>query len=65
MLIEDIINTVLRMCRYYRGCGRFINNPGCWKAKVEAAVKDRINICLQADYAGVGRHMAMAPVGWA
>lgn len=36
-----------------------------WKAKVEAAVKDRINVRLQADYTGVGRHMAMGPAGWA
>ncbi|KAL2828328.1 ribonuclease H-like domain-containing protein [Aspergillus pseudoustus] len=36
-----------------------------WKEKIEAATLDRINVCFQAGYNGVGRHMAQAPSGWA
>lgn len=36
-----------------------------WKEKIEVATCDRINVCFQAMYTGVGRHMAQSPLGMA
>jgi exonuclease 3'-5' domain-containing protein 1 len=36
-----------------------------WRGRIEVATRDRINVCFQAGYTGVGRHMAFAPSGWA
>ncbi|KAL2830835.1 ribonuclease H-like domain-containing protein [Aspergillus cavernicola] len=36
-----------------------------WKEKIEVATRDRINVCFQAVYTGVGRHMAQSPSGFA
>ncbi|KAL4871476.1 hypothetical protein BDV12DRAFT_194241 [Aspergillus spectabilis] len=36
-----------------------------WKEKIEVATRDRINVCFQAGYTGVGRHMAQSPSGLA
>ncbi|KAL4908713.1 hypothetical protein BDW74DRAFT_173945 [Aspergillus multicolor] len=36
-----------------------------WKERVKSATKERIDVCFQAGYTGVGRHMALAPAGWA
>ncbi|KAL2812004.1 ribonuclease H-like domain-containing protein [Aspergillus granulosus] len=36
-----------------------------WKEKIEVATQDRINVCFQASYTGVGRDMARSPPGWA
>jgi exonuclease 3'-5' domain-containing protein 1 len=33
-----------------------------WKEKIEVATRDRINVCFQAMYTGVGRHMAKSPL---
>lgn len=35
------------------------------KEKIEVATRDRINVCFQAGYTGVGRHMAQSPSGFA
>jgi exonuclease 3'-5' domain-containing protein 1 len=32
-----------------------------WREKIEVATRDRINVCFQAMYTGVGRHMAKSP----
>ncbi|KAJ0419683.1 ribonuclease H-like domain-containing protein [Aspergillus carlsbadensis] len=36
-----------------------------WRDRIEVATRDRIDVCFQAGYTGVGRHMALAPSGWA
>ncbi|KAF9884467.1 hypothetical protein FE257_001728 [Aspergillus nanangensis] len=36
-----------------------------WREKVEVAVRERIDVCLQAGYTGKGSHKALAPAGWA
>ncbi|KAL4883380.1 ribonuclease H-like domain-containing protein [Aspergillus karnatakaensis] len=36
-----------------------------WKEKIEVAIRDRIDVCFQVGYTGVGRDMAKAPKGWA
>ncbi|KAL3449168.1 ribonuclease H-like domain-containing protein [Aspergillus insuetus] len=36
-----------------------------WMERIEVATRDRINVCFQAGYTGFGRHMALAPSGWA
>ncbi|KAL3475113.1 ribonuclease H-like domain-containing protein [Aspergillus californicus] len=36
-----------------------------WKEKIKVATRERINVCFQAGYTGVGRHMAQSPSGWA
>lgn len=36
-----------------------------WKEKIEVATRDRINVCFQTVYTGVGRHMAQSPAGMA
>ncbi|PLB33886.1 ribonuclease H-like domain-containing protein [Aspergillus candidus] len=35
------------------------------REKIEVATRDRINVCFQAGYTGVGRHMAQSPSGFA
>ncbi|KAL5337969.1 ribonuclease H-like domain-containing protein [Aspergillus crustosus] len=36
-----------------------------WKEKIDVATRDRINVCFQPGYTGVGKHMAQAPWGFA
>jgi len=36
-----------------------------WREKVEKAVKERVTLSQGQDYNGHGRHMALAPAGWA
>lgn len=36
-----------------------------WKEKIEVTTRDRVRVCFQAGYTGVGRHMAQSPSGWA
>jgi exonuclease 3'-5' domain-containing protein 1 len=36
-----------------------------WKTRVQQATKDRVSLSQTASYNGQGRHMALAPTGWA
>ncbi|KAL3466891.1 ribonuclease H-like domain-containing protein [Aspergillus heterothallicus] len=66
-LSEDIIKYCAQDVRILPNLLTIYNSKlrGGWKEKIEAATRDRIDVCLQARYTGVGRHMAQAPLGWA
>lgn len=66
-LSEAIIKYCAQDVRVLPNLWAFYNGKLAWgyKEKIEVTTRDRINVCFQAGYTGVGRHMAQSPPGWA
>ncbi|KAJ5292110.1 hypothetical protein N7478_001361 [Penicillium angulare] len=64
-LSETIIKYCAQDVRILPKLWAFYNGKlgGRLRGKLEVATSDRINVCFQAEYTGVGRHMAESPSG--